>query len=304
MAMKPEPGELQGIVIPMVTPLGADERVLPGEVGSLVDFLLAGGANAIFALGTTGECGLLTNRERIRLLEATVRAVAGRAAVLAGVSDTGPARVLDNIASVAETGVDAVVATPPFYYVCTSPAELTEHFLTIADASPLPLFLYDIPHIAKARLTPEIVKELARHPNIIGIKDSTGSLANFLELLPIKRERPGFRLFVGAECMLPTAVFFGGDGGVPGIGNIAPRRCADLYEAAVRNDRDACGRLMRQVLSLCEIYEEGSFTGALKAALEILGVCGATLPAKPFARLSAEQRDRVRRKLESEKLKI
>jgi dihydrodipicolinate synthase/N-acetylneuraminate lyase len=267
----------------MATPLLPDGSVDIGGVRRLVDYVVAGGVVGVFAASSTGEGPLLADADRAALFHTCVEASAGRAAVLANVSDTSTARVLAWVRAAADAGADAVVATLPYYLRHDGP-QVCDFYLRLADEAPVPLLVYNVPVYAKVQMPVAALAELACHANIVGVKDSTLDWRHFQQVIRIKQDHPSFTVLNGDEQALASTVFMGGDGGVLGLANLAPRLCADLLGAAERGDipsaRELQARLtaLQAIWSVCECGH-----GGLKLALELLGICGrhVTAPLRP-----------------------
>lgn len=270
---------LRGIIPALATPLTPDLE--PDEAGfrRLVQYQLEGDVVGLFACSSTGEGPMLADEQWSRVLGWAIREANGQVPVLAHVTDVGVPRVLDRVRRAADLGADAVAAAAPYYYQHTD-AEVLDFFVTIADRSPLPLFVYNIPQRVKTALTVEQLLELAPHPNIAGMKDSPANAVLHLELLRRVRERHlDFTVLNGTEAYLGASVMMGGDGGLLGVANLAPRLCVELYEAAARGDAAAVRELQSRLSDLTGVFTipGGSFAGNLKAALEMLGLCGSTV---------------------------
>ena len=189
----------------MVTPLIDNNTLDRDGTVRLVEHMIAGGVHGIFILGTTGEAQSLAYHLRYELTELVCSAVAGRVPVLVGVTDTSLEESLRLAHKAAECGAAAVVAAPPYYFAPSQP-ELTMYYKALADALPLPLCLYNMPVHVKVSLEPATVKELAGHPNIIGLKDSSSNMVYFQTLLYELSDRPDFALFMGPEQLTAESV--------------------------------------------------------------------------------------------------
>lgn len=210
---------LKGLIPPMVTPLIDNNTLDRDGTVRLVEHMIAGGVHGIFILGTTGEAQSLAYHLRYELTELVCSAVAGRVPVLVGVTDTSLEESLRLAHKAAECGAAAVVAAPPYYFA-PSQTELTMYYKALADALPLPLCLYNMPVHVKVSLEPATVKELAGHPNIIGLKDSSSNMVYFQTLLYELSDRPDFALFMGPEQLTAESVMLGAAGGVNGGANV------------------------------------------------------------------------------------
>jgi len=166
----------------MVTPLTEDEEVDASAVAPLTEHVLAGGVHAVFILGTMGEGATLDDGRRLTMAQATVEAVAGRVPVLAGVIETSTRRAVTAAQVLAEAKVDVLVVMAPCYYRHPDQTELLAHFRAVAEATDLPVVIYDNPHTTKNALTIESVAELAKHPQTVALKDSTGDISHFAQL--------------------------------------------------------------------------------------------------------------------------
>jgi len=274
----------EGIFSPTITPLDEKERV--DELGFInqLNRLIDNGIHGIYLLGTSGEFTTLTNTERERAMDIAVKAIGGRVPIICGVMDTSTQRVIQNIEIAEQFSVDAVAATPGYYYPSTDDADLIEFYYDIAASTELPVFIYNIPSTVKTAIKPYVVAQLAETcENIVGIKDSSGDWTNCLDLLARLGDKPDFSIMLGSHTALGAAVLFGADGGVVSISNVAPKESVALYNAAKARDIDEVHRLQKLLLRLSKIYTYGQGVSGMKACLEILGVCNAytTSPLLP-----------------------
>ena len=276
----------EGIFSPTITPLDAKERV--DELGFVnqLNRLIDNGVHGIYLLGTSGELTTLTDTERARAMDIATKAVGGRVPIICGVMDTSTQRVIQNIETAAQFGVDAVAATPGYYYPSTDDADLIQFYQAVAGSTELPVFIYNIPSTVKTAIKPQVVVELADAcENIVGIKDSSGDWTNCLNLLALFGDRTDFAVMLGSHTAIGAAVLFGADGGVISISNVAPKESVALYNAAKARDIDEVHRLQKLLLRLSKMYTYGQGVSGMKACLEILGVCDAytTSPLLPIS---------------------
>ena len=286
----------------MITPLkGNDELDREGAV-RLTEHMLAGGVHALFLLGTTGEAQSLTYGVRYEFVELVCRQVAGRVPVLVGVTDT----CIDESIRLAEhakaCGAVGVVAAAPYYFA-PSQQELIEYYTALADALPLPLYLYNMPSHVKVFLEPGTVKKLADHPNIVGLKDSSANMTYFQTLLYALGGREDFTLYVGPEELTGECVLMGAAGGINGGANMFPRLYVDMYNAAMAHDIDRVRQLQHVIMQISTtFYTVGkygsSYLKGVKCALSLLGICDDYL-AYPYRKFRAEERERIRQAIES-----
>src|SRR5690606_654387 len=222
----------KGIVPPMVTPLMDNNTLDKIGLNRLIEHLIQGGVHGIFILGTTGEGTSLSYLLRKELIDLTCEMVGDRFPIMVGITDTAPEESIKLTTVAAAAGASAVVAAPPFYFGM-SQSELFQYYWKLADQLPLPLFLYNMPSHTKINIAPETVKALSDHPNIFGLKDSSGNAVYFSSVLHMIKSNPSFTLMVGPEEMMASTILLGGHGGVNGGANMFPQLYVALYNAAV-----------------------------------------------------------------------
>lgn len=271
---------LSGVVPPMVTPLADIDELDRVGLERLLEHLLRGGVHGVFILGTTGEAPSLSLDLRRRLMIETVAIVQRRVPVLVGVTDNSVVETMHLTRQAAEAGADAVVVTAPCYFPAKQ-AELTDYVLRIADTSVLPLFLYNMPRLTRVAFEPDTVVQLADHPNIVGIKDSSGNFNYFKSLCQQTSHLQGWSNLIGTEQLLVQAMGVGACGCVGGGANVWPQLLVGLYEALQADDRVATARLQQGLdlltpLFNCGDYAVGPIRG-LKCALDLLGICSGML---------------------------
>ncbi len=285
----------------MVTPLADHEALdLPG-VERLVEHILSAEVSGLFILGTSGEGPSLGYRLRQELIEVAAERVAGRVPLLVGVSDSAFAESVALAEFAADAGASAVVLTPPYYFAARQD-ELTRYIERFASASPLPVFLYNMPSHVKVAFELDTIRRLIEVPNVLGLKDSSANMIYFHTVRRLARTRPGWTLLTGPEELLAESVLLGGDGGICGGANLRPRLYVDLYRAAERGDLPSVRQLHDEVMQIATMLYTLPGHGApvvagLKGTLDCWGICRGIL-AEPFGPLSEEQRRVIRERLE------
>jgi 4-hydroxy-tetrahydrodipicolinate synthase len=218
-----------GSLVPLVTPFRDDQLDEPA-LRALIDWHVASGTHGVVITGTTGEPSSLSFEERARVIEVAVDAANGRIPVLAGTGSVNHAESLALTAHGQRVGADAIVLIIP-YYVRPSQAGLYGHFRALAEATNLPVMLYNIPGRAAANLEPDTLMRLARDcPNIIGVKESNKDFEHVARVFHRARQldRP-FHVYSGIELLCFPVLALGGSGMVSATGNVMPREVADLY---------------------------------------------------------------------------
>jgi 4-hydroxy-tetrahydrodipicolinate synthase len=285
----------------MVTPLHDRDTLDTAGLERLVEHILAGGVHGLFILGTTGEGPGLSYKLRMQVIDLVCDQVGGRVPVLVGVTDTSFRESVELAEYARDQGADAVVLAPPYYFPSGQP-ELLEYIEHIAGALPLPVFLYNMPSHTKVSFEVETVRRSLEFPNVVGLKDSSGQMIYFHEVLRAVKDRPDFTMIVGPEQLLAEAVLLGGHGGVHGGANLAPELYVSLYEAARSGDVEKVRTLHARVMEVAsKIYTVGrhgsAYLKGLKCALSVCGICDDGM-TEPFQRYEERERSMIAQRLE------
>ncbi len=292
---------LQGIIPPLVTPLASRDMLDVPGLERLLEHVLAGGVHGLFILGTSGEAPSLSYRLRRELVQRVCRQVAGRVPVLVGITDTSLVEAASMARHAAAAGAEAVVTSAPYYFP-TGQHELSEFIRQLVLELPLPLYLYNMPVMTKTQFEPETLSRLAQLEGIIGVKDSSGDLDYFRQVVEVAQARPDWRLFMGPEHLLVDALRLGGHGGVNGGALVDPGLLVNLYEAVVNRDEARVLVLQARLLRLGEIYRADCHASAvvkgMKCALALMGICS-DIPAEPMTRFAPSERKRIGATLET-----
>ena len=290
----------KGIIPPLATPLSDIDTIDIGALERLIQHLIDGGVHGIFLLGTSGEGPSLSpDCRRTMILEAT-RIIDRRLPVLVGISDTSKTESLKMAQFAADCGADAVVSAGPFY-MPPSPDQVAPYFSSIADESPLPVIVYNIPICTGELFTVDSVKRLLDHQNVIGIKDSAGDMSRFNRLIELTHIREDFTVLMGPEDLTAQAVMMGAHGAVCGGANLLPELFVAVYEAAVCADLNDVQRLQVKVHELAQqvySFDTGvsGFLRGLKCALSCIGLCENVLSA-PYEPLDENAQQEIKRRL-------
>ncbi len=287
--MKPE--ELQGVIVPLTTPFDAETGdVAPVALRQEARDLLARGLSGVVVAGTTGEGPMLDEDEKVRLVEWLREVVPEDRWLIAGTGAESTRAAVRLSERTAAAGVDAVLVRPPAYFGPTlSPTALAQHYLRVADASPVPLLVYNMPKYTHVMLHDSVLRALAEHERVIGFKDSSGDLK---VLAGYRAAAPRLRALVGSGSQFYPALELGADGGVLAIACFAADRCVALYRAFRADDRRAAGSHQERLTPLArEIVGELGVPG-IKAAMDLVGLPGGPARA-PLGQLDERQRRRV-----------
>lgn len=277
---------------PLVTPFAADGDVDVDALYDLARNCLDAGLDGLVPCGTTGEFASLTDSEWRTVVETTVEAADGRAPVVAGVADTTVTGALDRLGWADTAGADAGLLPMPYYHPANDPAG-TEGFLrAVADDSPLPIYLYDIPSCTGTKLAAATTLALADHDRIVGCKDSSGEFSAFLDL---GRRRPdGFSLLQGFDDQLVPSMAFGADGGINALSQAIPEAYVAARDAVAARDHDEARCLHEEAIEplfgLC--YDHG-FAPVTKSAVADRGWIPGDAVRPPLVALDEDAREEV-----------
>jgi dihydrodipicolinate synthase/N-acetylneuraminate lyase len=289
--------QLSGVLVALASPMARDGTVDEPAVARLVGHVLGGGVHGLLALGSTGETASLDEPARRALLAAVVKAADGRVPVICGVAQSHLSAARAEIAAAARLGAVAALVAPPFYYP-TDQTGVLDFYRQLADGAPLALMLYNIPQFTKVFAEPATVATLAREGAIKGIKDSSRDFEYFEGVCIATRAMPEFRIFTGSDTMLVASLAMGGAGTICGAGNVAPDWVVKIYEEFMRGDIDAARASQDRLYQLVMAVRDGVFPLAIKAALQMLGVCE-PWSAPPVRNLDDRLESRLRERLTS-----
>ncbi len=298
----PSPNSFHGVIPPVATPFTADGRLDVGSLKRLCNFQIGAGVHGLFMLGSTSEGPELTDAYRESVMRTGVEASAGRVPVIAGISETSTARAIAQGLTAKAAGCDAVVLAAPYYHL-NSQGELLDHYRAVKAAVGLPILAYDIPVLVKVKLEPRTVIQLAEEGTIAGLKDSSGNLETFREIVMGTRHVIGFSIFTGSETLVDLALAIGAHGVVPGVGNVVPGDYVNLYDAACRGDWAEARRIQEKLYTFFfKLIKQGppqgsgsaSALGGFKAALKALGVIDCTRMYSPMVSFTDSEEARVR----------
>ncbi len=281
---------IAGVLAPLCTPFDPGTGdIAPGAVTANITRLLADGLSGFLMAGSSGEAPLLERDEQRRLLACARGAIPRDRHLLAGTGAESTRQAIALAQDAGKEGVDAVLVRPPGYFAAGhSPASLAAHFRAIADASPVPVLVYNIPKYARIPLTPELLAGLASHPNIVGVKDSSGDPEN---LAAYRHAVPQWTVLVGSASLLRHALGLGCDGGIVGVACFAAQACVELAALCAREDAGAAAQQERVALLDREIVGKLGPAG-IKAAMDAVGLVGGPVRA-PLAPLEPAVRARV-----------
>jgi 4-hydroxy-tetrahydrodipicolinate synthase len=267
-----------------LTPMHEDQSINEEAIGVMVERFIEAGMHGIFMLGTNGEFFSLTQEEKVAVASAAVKAANGRLPVIVGTGGVSTREVVELTRSMEEIGAAAVSVITP-YFVALTQAELIQHYRTVAASTSLPILLYNMPSRTNLNLEPATVAILAEIPNIVGIKDSSGSFDN---LMSYRRATPEhFAVLSGSDALIYEALQHGCDGAIAATANVCPELVLSIYSCQREGDHQGAQEAQRLLLPLREASLMGSTPAVYKAALQHLGIAVGP-PRSPVSPISSE----------------
>lgn len=272
-----------GVGVALVTPFTKDKIVDLVGLDLLVNHVISGGVNYLVVLGTTGESVTLTKEEKKKVVAQVIKSNNGRLPVVIGIGGNNTQELIDTIKETDFTGIDAILSASPMYNKPTQEG-IYQHYKALAKVSPKPIILYNVPGRTASNMSPETTIRLATDfKNIIGIKEASGNLE---QAMKIYQGMPnGFYLISGDDALAVPFVASGGEGVISVVANALPETFSSAIHLTLNNDAKSAQKDHYKVFDIINmLFEEGN-PGGVKAALQILGICGADvrLPLWPIS---------------------
>ncbi|TDF98710.1 4-hydroxy-tetrahydrodipicolinate synthase [Paenibacillus piri] len=259
----------EGIIPAMITPFTPNDEIHEQAIRQMVNRFIDAGAHGIFCLGTNGEFFSLTYDEKVRIAEIVADEAKGRIAVYMGTGGISTREVVRLSRDMERIGIDALSVITP-YFLPFSQKELIGHYSAVAAATSLPILLYNIPARTGVSLEPNTVAELSGVPNIVGIKDSSGSFENILQY--IERAEPDFSVLAGTDSLILWTLLAGGKGAIAATANIAPELVVSIYELWKKGRLTEAQQNQNRLRPIRAAIQAGTLPSALKEALNMLGL--------------------------------
>jgi 4-hydroxy-2-oxoglutarate aldolase len=280
-----------GVFPPLTTPFDpATGDVAPLQFRQNIARLLAQGVDGVVVSGSTGESPLLEPHEQRELVEVAREELTDGKWLIVGTGAESTRQTIALSKAAAAAGADAVLVRPPSYFSAGATLEtLAIHFRAVADASPVPVLIYNIPKYTHLTLAPSLLQQLTSHERIIGVKDSSGDPKN---LAAYREAVPQWSVLAGSASLLLTALELGCQGGVVGVACYAPALCVQLVREFAQGHRAAAGQLQERITPLDKEIVGKLGPAGVKAAMDAVGLHGGPV-RPPLAPLSAADRERV-----------
>lgn len=261
---------LKGSLVALITPMNQDGSINYEQLRDLIDWHIENGTDGIVAVGTTGESATLPVEEHLAVIEATVKHVNKRIPVIAGTGANNTVEAIALSQAAEQAGADYTLSVVP-YYNKPSQEGIYQHFKAIAEATSIPMVIYNVPGRTVVSMSNDTILRLAEIPNIVGVKEASGKIGSNIELINSVPE--GFAVFSGDD---PTGLPFmlcGGHGVVTVAANVAPKLFADMCRAALKGDIATARRLNEQLIPIYNTMFCEPSPAAPKWGLSLLGKC-------------------------------
>ena len=291
-------GFCNGIITAMITPF-TEGGVNLEEFGKMIEFQIAGGADGLVVLGTTGEPATMTEEEKVETIKYAVKKAAGRIKIIVGTGSNDTAKAVKHSVRAEKLGADGVLVVTPYYNKCTQKG-LYEYYKTICDAVKIPVIAYNVPSRTAVNILPETVEKLVDIPNMAGIKEASGDMAQVCET--IRRIRGKMDLYSGEDFLNLPMLAVGGVGLISVTSNVAPALVKKMYDLVKQNKLDEANAVQDFLLPL----EDACFLEVnpipVKAAYNMLGF-NAGVPRPPLTELEDKNKEILQREIKRAGLK-
>ncbi len=289
-----------GVVVPMVTPVTEDGQLDTKAVQRIINYFTENHVSPLL-MGTTGEGNSVSQADGQLFVDTAVKAANGRILIYAGLTGNCFAEQVRQAEVYTALGADVIVATLPTYYALTE-EQMYEYYKSLADCISGPLMLYNILATTHMSIPVNVIRRLADHPNIVGLKDSERDLERMEACIEIASHQDDFSYFCGWAAQSAHSLELGGNGIVPSTGNYVPEMFQQLFDAAVRGDLETANRLQEETNEIAKIYQKDRTLGqsltALKVMMQTKGLCEPWM-LMPLTRLSTEEEQAIIKQLKS-----
>ncbi|MBP1962895.1 4-hydroxy-tetrahydrodipicolinate synthase [Paenibacillus aceris] len=271
-----------GIIPAMVTPFDAYHQIDEAALRQLTRRLINADVHGLFCLGTNGEFFSMTFEEKLRVAEIVIEEAQGRLPIYVGAGCASTKESIELAVRLERMGADALSVITPYFLTYTQ-QELLVHFRMIADATELPVLLYNIPARTGNSLQPQTVKELSKVPNIVGIKDSSGSFDTILQYLELSG--PSFSVLAGTDSLILPTLMAGGHGAIAATANVFPEIVKSIYDLWKQGNLVEAELQQRHLRALRSAFSLGTLPSVLKEAMCMIGLPAGQprLPVQPLS---------------------
>ena len=284
--------EIKGVIPPMMTPFTEDQAVDYDKHVQNMERWNQDKLAGYLVLGSNSEAAYLSEEEKIRLIQLTVKYAKKDRPILAGTGLESAVETIRLTNKAAELGAHGALLLTPFYYSDQMSEEaLVTYFTHVADQAEIPILIYNVPKFTNINVSVRVVQELSQHPNIVGMKDSTGNVPQLVSYLPVIAE--GFNLMVGTVSSWFPALTLGIQAGIFALANLAPNECADIQGDYDAGDMDAARETYLRVFPVNTAVTATYGVAGLKYASDLMGYQGGNIRS-PLLPLKDEEKAAIR----------
>jgi 4-hydroxy-2-oxoglutarate aldolase len=289
--------DLSGVFPALTTPFASDSTVSLADLKQNIQQYNRTGLAGYVVIGSTGESVLLSKSEAESVLITVKEAAAPRKKLIAGTGAESTAETIERTKRAAELGYEvALVKTPYYYKPAYKPENYIAHYRRVADASPIPVMLYSVPQFTGVALEAPEVAKLAEHPNIVGIKESSGNVQRVAEI--IASVPPDFQVLVGSASTVYPSVTVGARGAILALASALPEKCVELYDLNRKNQHERARELHTVILRASKLIVSECGIAGVKYVMDQRGYRGG-VPRLPLLPLKDEQKKRLNAFLET-----
>jgi 4-hydroxy-tetrahydrodipicolinate synthase len=270
-----------GSLVPIITPF-KNAQIDRDGLERVIEFVLAGGSDGLIPCGTTGESATLSHEEHEDIIRLAIEIARKRVPVVAGTGSNSTAEAIRLTKSAEKAGADGALLISPYYNKPTQEG-IFQHYKAVAEASRLPLIIYNIPGRTGSKIEPATLARLAKVPGVVGVKEATGSIDTTIDI--IDQAGPGFAVFCGEDLLNFPILAAGGKGLISAVANVVPKPLADMARAARERRWEDARRIHFELLALVKVLFIETNPIPVKTACSLMGLCSAEmrLPLTPMS---------------------
>ncbi len=286
--------KLRGVMPPITTPFQNGKLALDKLKNNFQEWNRTG-LSGYLVLGSNGEAVYLNEKEKIKVVEVSRESIPASKILMVGTGMESTQETIRFTNQTAKLGADcALVVTPSYFKGSMKPQILYDHFISVADMSKIGILVYNVPQFTGINLDPEWVAKLSEHPNIIGIKDSSGNIGQLSEIINLSQK--GFDVFVGSAPVFFPALCVGAVGGILAVANVAPQECVQIQNLFNRGKIEEARKSQSRLTPLANAVTVKYGIGGLKIAMDMAGYFGGN-PRAPLKRPGKEVEEELKRLL-------
>jgi 4-hydroxy-2-oxoglutarate aldolase len=284
--------KLSGVMPPITTPF-QDGKLAPDKLKKNFQKWNKTGLSGHLVLGSNGEAVYLNEKEKIKVVEVSRESIPRSMIMMVGTGMESTQETIRFTNQVTKMGADfALVVTPSYFKGSMKPQNLYDHFIAVAESSRIGVLIYNVPQFTGINLEPELVAKLSQHPNIIGIKDSSGNIGQLGEIIHLSKK--GFAVFTGSAPVFFPALCIGAVGGILAAANVVPQECVRIQNLFNKGKMNEARALQNRLTPLAKAVTARYGIGGLKMAMDLAGYFGGK-PRSPLKRPGKEVEDELRR---------